>query len=205
MKRIPLLLLALIVTACGALGPASQPTAPPPPTTVATVLVTVVVTQPAPPTPIPSIPPLPSPTLEAPTAAATVAPPPPATSTPQSVTSGLFTNITRSTDAFYLRCAPTEITFSVTSTSPYITTVELYYRMEDKQSVFISAWKNAGVMETEDSVTYTVTLEALDIHPDLRFVQGWFDYQFVGINKLGQVVSRTERFVQEVSFARDCP
>ena len=204
MKRLLILFLAVALTACGAVAPLQFPA---PPTTVATLLVTVIVTQPLPPTAIPSVTsfptPIPTQAAAAPLPTDTTVPPLPATSAP--LTSGLFTDITRSSDSFYLRCAPTEIIFNVTSTSPYIVMAELYYRMQDKQSIEISEWKNAGAMDTDDQVAYTFTLEALDVHPDLRFVRGWLDYQFVGYNKYGDVVSRTERFVQRMSFARDCP
>ncbi|NOZ00147.1 MAG: hypothetical protein GXP40_13250 [Chloroflexi bacterium] len=208
MKKILFLLFAVVLSACGAVAPV-QPTAAPP--VVITVLVPVEVTQPPPPaspTAIPTEPPAPTPTQEMPAAVPTNTPEPEVlpTATAQSGVGGtVFTNVSRSADKFSLNCLPTEITFSLTSVDPYITEVDLYYRMEDQLSGEISTWSNAGKMEPDGNGNYSIVFTALDVNPDLRYENGWLDYQFVGTNKYGDVVGRSQKIVKEVVFTRHCP
>jgi len=136
------------------------------------------------------------------TAAAAVAP----SATPQPAVGGaVFINITRSADAFSLKCSPSEILFKATSNSTYITAAVFYYRMVDKVTNSSSSWNSAGNMEADGAGNYSYNFSALNITPDLRYANGWFEYQLVGLNKGGNVVGRTEKFTKLVTFTLDCP
>jgi hypothetical protein len=98
-----------------------------------------------------------------------------------------------------------QITFEVTSFNASVTDLYFYYRIEDKLTLAISEWKNAGKMEHSGVNKYTITFKALDIHPDLRLDQAWFDYQFVGVNKSEQAVGRSDKLAKLVTFTNECP
>ena len=227
MKKILILALALVLSGCGALTPVT-PTAAPPPTAqvvIATVLVPVVATQP--PTSVPTdtaIPPTPTPqvvvvtatsanTAAAPTA--TSSGPATATATLPSDAGGLskagvvlFTNLTRSGSYFNYRCPPQDITFGVSTSSVYVTEVDLFYRMEDltTQPPTISAWKGLGKMNGDKNGNYTLDVNTLQLSPDLRTsAKSWFDYQFVGIAKDGNSVGNSGKISQQVLYLKDCP
>jgi len=227
MKKILILALALVLSGCGALTPVT-PTAPPPPTAqviIATVLVPVVATQP--PTPVPTdtpVPPTPTPqvivvtatsanTAAAPTAtnggaATATATLPPDAGGLSKAGVVLFNNLTRSGSYFNLRCSPQDITFGVSTTSPYVTEVDLYYRMEDltTQPTTISAWKNYAKMKSDNNGNYTLDVNTLQLSPDLRApAKAWFDYQYVGFTKTGDSVGNSGKISQQVLYLKDCP
>jgi len=232
MKKILILVLALALSGCGALSPVT-PTAAPPPTAqviVATVLVPVVATQP--PSPVPTdtpVPPTPTPQVIVVTAtagAANTAAAPAATTGSGAATatatatlpsdagglakSGevLFSNLTRSGSYFNLRCSPQDITFGVSTSSPYVIEVDLYYRMEDltTQPTTISAWKNFGKMKGDSNGNYTLDVNTLQLSPDLRApAKAWFDYQFVGVTKTGDSVGNSGKISQQILYLKDCP
>jgi hypothetical protein len=113
--------------------------------------------------------------------------------------------MTVSSDTFSLRCAPKEITFDVTATDIYITRVDFYYRIRDKHSNYIPEWSLGGTLETDGGSHFWLTYSGESVKADNRKDFGWFDLQFVGMNKLGQVVGRTEKIVDLVSYTIDCP
>ena len=215
MKRIAFLflVLALVLTACGA------------PTPV-TVIITVVPTnEPAVATEVPPVV-VPTDTLEpvvAPTDTLepvvvptdTLAPAGPTntpapgvapTSTKRSAVGVVFTDITRDVDAFSLRCNPVQINFSLTSINPAITGVIVYYRVYDKNSTLAPPVMIAGPnMDGDKKGHFTLEFKATDIKDDMRIANGWFEYQFVGLNKVGNVVGRSDKIVQEVTFTLECP
>ncbi|MFZ5902541.1 MAG: hypothetical protein ACOYZ8_03190 [Chloroflexota bacterium] len=211
MKRILIATLALALTACSAVVTV-QPT-PVPPTAqvvIATVLVTAVPTE-APPTAIPTATPLPTDTPEpTPTEEPTEAAPtePPAAGGPLTIDpalgGGLFTSMSASSDAFSLRCLPKEITFTVATADPYVVNVYLYYRIEDRQGTYITEWKNGGLMDPQEQGVFTRVFSGEDIHPDLRKHLAWFDVQFIGVNKSDEVVGRSEKIVQLITYTIDC-
>jgi hypothetical protein len=230
MKKILLVSLALVLTACGVVQPVQQV---PPTPVIATVLVTVIPpTEAAPPTAIPlptqapTLPPTevptqvpPTPTAVPPTEAvqptvtqAAAAQPTQGSTGPNtspvafdpSFGGGAFTNMTASTGIFYLRCAPKDIKFDVTTTNVYITTVEMYFRIRDKHSTYVPEWTWGGTLETDGGYHFWITINSERVNPDLRKQQGWYDVEFVGLNKLGDVVGRTEKITDVISFAVDC-
>jgi len=230
MKKILLVSLALVLTACGVVQPVQQV---PPTPVIATVLVTVIPpTEVVPPTaiPLPTQPPTlpptevptqvpPTPTAVPPTEAvqptatqAAAAQPTQGSTGPNtspvafdpSFNGGAFTNMTASTGIFYLRCAPKDIKFDVTTTNVYITTVEMYFRIRDKHSTYVPEWTWGGTLETDGGYHFWITINSEGVNPDLRKQQGWYDVEFVGLNKLGDVVGRTEKITDVISFAVDC-
>jgi hypothetical protein len=217
MKKLLILTLAFILTGCGALAPV--PPTPAPTTTpiieIATVLVTVIPTQE--PTQVPSDTPIPSPTATVPAAAT------PTTAAASSPTLGaapaasgetptlpanaggdLFTNLTRSGNILYLKCLPSDITFGVSTSSVATTEVDFYYRMEDRLSVSISTWKNGGAMKSDKNGNFTVDFQAATVSADLRSHRAWLDYQFVGLNKVGDATGRSLRIVQQITYKIEC-
>jgi hypothetical protein len=219
MKKLFIAILVLALSACVPAAPAAQqpviinvtvvapaapaavdaPTAVPPAATDAPTAV--------PPTDVPTA--VPAAPTDVPTAvppAATAAPEATATNAGQAaVGAAILTDITRSGDAFALKCAPSEITFSVKSANNYITGVQFYYRMVDKINSMSSSWYPSRNLDSVGNGVYTITFSALDINPDVRFDHGWFEYQFVGLSKSGNAVGRTDKFEKQVSFSKECP
>ena len=229
MKKLLLISLALMLAACGVVQPLPQI---PPTPIIATVLVTVFAPTAIPPTsiPLPTLAPTQSPT-EVPTQVLPTAVPPTAvppteavaaqpTPTTQSNSAapvstgpvaiepsfngGSFKDITASTGLFSLRCEPKSIKFDVTTTDVYITTVEMYFRLRDKHSTDIPAWSWAGTLDTDGLYHFWITVNGESINPDLRKHQGWYDVEFVGLNKVGDAIGRTEKIVDVISYAIDC-
>lgn len=220
MKRALTLALGLILSACSALPAAPTPTAAPtstPVVVVQTVVVTVIPTEaptlPPTPTPVPTATAMPTPTT-APAAAApaaaqapTLAPAAgesPTATLPANAGGDLFTNLTRSGDHFALKCLPETITFGVHTDNFYATEVDVYYRIEDRLSVSISNWHNVGAMTSDKNGNFTIDLPASAVDPDLRSHRAWFDYQFVGVNKVGDAVGRSARIVKQITYTIDC-
>jgi hypothetical protein len=59
-------------------------------------------------------------------------------------------------------------------------------------------------MQATSNGTFSLTISGETIHPDLRKALAWFDFQFVGLNKGGAAVGRTEKIVQIVTYTIDC-
>lgn len=223
MNRAMTLALTIVLAACGPLVGTASPTAPStaaPAVIVQTVLVTVVATEPATDTPTAAAAPTLTPqvivitatplaagsTQSATTSAVTSqAPSSAATATlPADAGGGLFTNLTRSSDHFALKCQPDTITFGVSTSNVYVTGVDLYYRIQDRLSVSISTWQWGGGMVSDKHGNFTADWPASRVDKDLRSHRAWFDYQFVGLNKLGQAVGRSARIVKQISYTIDC-
>ncbi len=231
MKRIVVAVLAFVLTGCAGLAPAAAPTTAStasPVVIVQTVLVTVIPTQMptevATATPLPTLTPqvivvtatypvevpfiTASPQFSSGLAASAVTgtvPLGPATATlPINAGGEIFTNLTRSTDHFSLRCQPGTLTLGLSTSNPYVVEVDLFYRIEDRMSVSISEWKNAGKMQTDKNGNFILDFPASGVNPDLRSHKGWFDYEFVGVNKLGDVVGRSAIIPRQVTYIIDC-
>ena len=232
MKKIIILalVLATALTACDGFNSQSQDPAAVPPT-AEVVVVTVEVTAPpgqAPPTPLSFTAPLPTLTPVPPTqavaapvelspvpaVAAPIEPSPapgvqPATSGPimidASMNGGVFENMSVSGDKFSLRCAPKEILFDLYTTDVYITIVELYYRVRDKHSNFVPGWARGATFETDGGNHFWLTFSGENVKADNRKEFGWFDFEFVGVNKYGDVVGRSKKIEGLVSYSIDCP
>jgi hypothetical protein len=210
MKQLLFLILIFALTACGA-APVAQPTAAPQQPVVVTVVVPAT-SAPAAASTATEVPAAAPAATEAPAAAPTeaptAAPEVAATATlPPAVGADVFNNFTRSGDTFSLTCSPSQITFGATSLNPYTKKAEFHYRMIDKLNSMSSKWYSGGNMTDDGKGNYTITFTALDVNADVRYEHGWFEYQFVAINKTGNVVGRTEKelFQQQVTFTKDCP
>ena len=217
MKRLTLILLVFLLAGCSALQPVPptpQPTPIPPTPQVilATVLVTVIPTDAPTLVPVPTNTPLP--TLDLPTQ--TIAEVTPATETstpvgggpvtvPASLNGSSFASITLSGSRFSLRCEPKTIFFDLTVSDLNVSVVEFYYRIRDKASTYVPDWSRGASLQADNGGHFFLTFGADQVVPDNRKANGWFDIQFVGLNKLGQVVGRTEKIVDLVTYTLDCP
>ena len=224
MKKVVTLVLvfAIALTACDALALPTQapvqPTSVPP--TAEVIVVTVVMpvevtaqstAAPSSPAPTETQPPTSVPTEAAPAEAnPTEAAPTEAASTDGPVSldaalwGGYFKDVTYSNPSFSLRCPPKEITFTATVNDPSISAVDFYYRIEDRKGTTISEWKNGGRMQPTGNGAFSLTISGEFVHPDLRKALAWFDFQLIGLSKLGAAVGRTEKIMQIVTYTIDC-
>lgn len=224
MRKIVFISLALMLAACGVVQPVQQEQATP---IIATVLVTVIApTEVVPPTaiPLPTQAPTDIPTLAptetlAPTATTaatnTVAP---ASAGVQSsdltpvfvdntLGKGVFANITFSSDLITLNCYPREFEITMTALHPDVTRAEMYYRVLEAPSFFrYSDWFLVGNLNSDGKGGFYTTFKATDISPDWRSLdQAVIEFQFVGVNKGGGTVDRTQKIERLVSYYKECP
>lgn len=216
MKKIVLLFLAVALTACVAPAteqPAQPTVAPPEPTPTPIVIVeTVIVIATQAPTEVPP------PTAVQPTAIPPTQPPAPTAEVvvptvaggpvvvDNTLGGGWFVNMTRTADAFSLRCQLSkDITFSVTPADASITEVNFYYRTQDRSTGAVFDWQNAGRMLRDANGNFTLLFSGESVNPNFRKPSAWFDYQFIGISSSGGVVGRSEKIEQQVSYTFDCP
>jgi hypothetical protein len=147
-----------------------------------------------------------------PAAAATASPPAPTALASEATAplpadaggGGTFTNMTRSADKFSLRCQPDALTFGVSASNPYVASVDLYYRIQDRLSVSISNWQFGGSMESDKHGNFTLAFPASRVDPDLRSHRAWFDYQFVAVNKVADALGRSAKISKQVTYTIDC-
>ena len=225
MKKALTITLAFLLAACGVVQPAQQEQ----PTPIVQTVVVVATTEAAPPTAIslptqaPTFTPLPT---ETPTTAPTNTPEPTATTAQQQAVAastdasglvpvnvdnalgkGVFTNITFSSDKLTLQCFPREIEIKMTAALPEITRVEMYYRIVDAPSgLYPSEWMLVGNLGTDNKGTFYTTFAAEAINPTFRGLDNaWVDFQFVGINKGGAAVDRTQKIERLVNYYKACP
>lgn len=224
-KALPIIL-ALLLTACGTVQPVVQQEQSTP---IIQTVVVVATTEAAPPTAIPL--PTQAPTntpipTETPTTASTNTAEPTATAEQQAAIAaptdasglipvnvdnllgkGVFTNITFNTDKLTLNCFPREMEISMKAALPEITRVEMYYRIIDAPSgLYPSEWLLVGNLGTDNKGTFYTTFKALDINPNFRGLDNaWIDFQFIGINKGGAAVDRTQKIERLVTYFKNCP
>jgi hypothetical protein len=213
MKKFFILLLAVVLAACGTPAAPTEAVAP---TAVQPVVVTVVVepTQaPVQPTAAPAEPVVVTvvvqPTQAPAQPVATEAPAQPAAggaiALDDNLGRGVFTNMTMSSNTVTLRCNPRDITFNVTTSNGSIKDVMFYYRIADLDRLYPSEWKAFGEMTNNGNGNFTLTFKGEDVHPDLRVDGSWLDFQFVGLAKSGDVVDRSDKFQSLVKYTFDCP
>jgi len=216
MKKLAILLLAIVLAACGApVAPTEQAVAP---ASAEPVVVTVVVE----PTQAPVEPTAPAPAepivvtvvveaTQVPEAAA-----PPAEAPVQSsddtalkldevLGKGVFTNMTVSDSNLTLRCAPRFVTFNVTALNTAITDVLFYYRITDLNRQYPKEYKNFGKMTAVGNGNFALDFSGENVHPDVRIDGAWLDFQFVGLAKSGDVVDRSQVIESFIKYTLDCP
>lgn len=218
MKKILLISLSILLAACGVVQPVQQELPTP---IVQTVVVTVIApTEIVPPTAVPSeIPPTVAPTE---TIVPTLPPQPteilptldPATSNTGLVAvnvdnnlgKGVFTNIAFSSDTISLRCFPREMQISITPNLQDITDAVIYYRVIDNPAgLYPSEWQNLGEMDKDSNGNFVFTFKGETVHPNLRLDKAWIDFQFIGLNKGGAAVDRTQKIERLVTYLKECP
>jgi len=210
MKKLAIVLFAVVLAACGApaAAPTEQAVAPEP-------LVVTVLVEPTqvPPTAAPAEPVVVTVVVEATQAPAAAAPPTEAPAADPNAAipldnalgKGVFTNMTMSTSNFTLRCAPRDITFNITTSNTAIDDVIFYYRVADLARLYPSEWKAFGSMTKNGGGNFTLTFTGEDVHPNLRVDGSYVDFQFVGLAKSGDVVDRSEKIESLVKYTFDCP
>ncbi|WKZ35441.1 MAG: hypothetical protein QY332_17655 [Anaerolineales bacterium] len=216
MKKVLLISLALVLTACGVVQPVQQEQPTP---VIATVLVTVVPpTEALPPTAIqlPTQEPTALPTealaptdVPQPTEVAGIQPASLANLNPVAVDfalgKGVFGDINFSSDTLSLRCFPREMEISMTAILPDIVRAEMFYRIVDPMQR-TSEWFLVGSMTPDIKGNFSITFKATDINPDYRVLQtAWIDFQFAGVNRGGGVVDRTQKIEKLVTYYKECP
>lgn len=219
MKKFLLITMSILLAACGVVQPVQQEQPTP---VIQTVVVTVIApTEIVPPTAVPTeIPPTAVPTE---TLVPTLPPQPtealptvdPATSNnglvPVNVGNdlgkGVFINITFSSDIVSLRCFPREMQITVTPNLQDIREAVMYYRIVDKPAgLYPSEWQNLGEMQEDSNGNFIFTFKGETIHPNFRVLEeAWIDFQFIGINRGGGVVDRTQKIERLVTYYKDCP
>jgi len=219
MKKVVILILAVMLAACSTpAAPTEQPVAAvvEPSATPVVIVQTVVVeatqapTEAVAPTPQPPVvvTVVVQPTQEPAQPAATVAQPA-AGNAPIAIDTalgrGVFTNMTMSSNAFTLRCSPRDITFNITTPNIDIVDAVFYYRIVDVKRQYPSEWKAFGKMVANGNGNFTLTFTGENVNPDIRIDGSWFDFQFVGLAKSGDVVDRSEKIEQLVKYTFDCP
>jgi len=122
---------------------------------------------------------------------------------------GVFINMTMSGNTFTFRCFPRDITFNITANDSAIKDAAMFYRMVDKpDALYPSAWQGPIPMVNNGGGNFSIVFSGEDVKADLRqFDEAWFDFQFVGLNKGGAVVSggRTQKIERLVTYMKDCP
>ena len=217
MRKIFILFVVLALAACGAPAPVATEQAvaalPEPSQTPVVIVQTVVVeatqvpAQPAPVEPVVVtvvVEPTQAPAVAAPTEA-------PATdgSAPIALDNvlgaGVFINMTMSGNAFTLRCFPRDITFNITANDAAIKEAVLFYRIVDKpDALYPSEWKGPVAMVDNGGGNFSIVFSGENVNENLRLDEAWFDFQFVGLNKGGGVVDRTQKIERLVTFTKDC-
>lgn len=221
MKKILLIVMSMLLAACGVVQPVQQEQATP---VVQTVVVTFIPpTEALPPTSIPTatlapteVPtntPLPTNTVE-PTVSTSLSPV--ATVGTSDLTpvyvdnilgKGVFADITFSSNRVTLNCYPREFEITIRAIHPDVTRAELYYRVLEAPTLFrYSDWFLLGNMNTDGNGNFFITFKATDIKPDWRALeQAFLEFQFIGINKGAGVVDRTQHIEKAVAYYKDCP
>lgn len=180
--------LVIIVTATGGQAAAPAATAVPSDTPVAAAAAPTDTAAPGGPTVTP-----------VPAQEATATPPP-------AIGASVFANFVQTGDHFSLKCAPGQITLAATSLDlKHIVAAYVSYRLTDKNTGASTGWGAPVKMSGDALGNYTINFTALDIKPDFRLKNAWFDYQFIGLNSSSNVVGRSPIFSQKVTFTSACP
>ena len=83
--------------------------------------------------------------------------------------------------------------------------VDLFYRLAYQNSSLTTNWVDVGKMVSDGAGHFTFDFKAGMIPSDLRSQTAWVDYQFIGLNRSLQVIGRSARISQQVTFKPNCP
>jgi hypothetical protein len=220
MKKIAILMLAAILAACSApVAPTQAPVAAviEPSATPVVVIQTVVVEATQAPTEVPpptAVPPTVAPVVVTVVVQPTTAPVQPAPAQPSgdapialddALGKGVFTNMTMSNNTLTLRCSPRDITFNITTPNIDIVDVVFYYRIVDLKRLYPKEWKAFGKMDANGNGNFSLTFKGEDVDPNWRLDGSWFEFQFVGLAKSGNVVDQSQKIQELVKYTYDCP
>lgn len=118
---------------------------------------------------------------------------------------GVFVNMNMSSDSLTLRCSPREITFNVKANLPDIVDALIYYRIVDNPAgLYPSEWQNGGKMKGDGNGNFTLVFSGSDVNENLRLDKAWLDVQFVGLNKGGAAIDRTQKIERLITYRKDC-
>ena len=226
MKKLVLLLLVLVLTACTSAtevptqAAVAAPTEVLPTSTPVVLVQTVVVEATQAPTEVPptAVPPTAAPVVVTVVVEPTQAPATQAPALAPADTSnglimvdnvlgaGYFSDMTRNSSQLSLRCQLyKEVTFKVKPTVDTITQVQFYYRIVDRSTGTAFEWQNFGKMIGEADGTFSLVFNGEQVNADSRRPNAWLDYQFIGLSKTGDVVGRTEKIEKQITYTFECP
>jgi hypothetical protein len=117
----------------------------------------------------------------------------------------IFSNVSHSTDTMHLECDPLEIIFDVTISDPNVDSVDFFFRMKDKATGLVNDWSNGEKMKTPGNGNFEFILQAAAIPNEARYKEAWLQYQFVAVNRLGQNISHSQIFADQIIFTPACP
>jgi hypothetical protein len=117
----------------------------------------------------------------------------------------IFSNLSHSTDTLHLECDPLEIIFDVTISDPNVDSVNFFFRMKDRATGLVNDWSNGEKMKTPGNGNFEFILRAAAIPNEARYKEAWLQYQFVALNKLGQNISHSRIFADQIIFTPACP
>ena len=222
MKKLAILVLAVIVTACAAPATPTQEAAPAvvePSATPVVVVQTVIVEATQAPTDVPpptAVPPTAvPPTAEQVVVTVVVQPTTAAVTDPNAANGtiaidnalgrGVFTNMSMTSANLTLRCSPRDVTFNITTPNGDIKDAVFYYRVVDLKRLYPSEWKAFGKMVANGNGNFTLVFTGENVSSDLRIDGSYIDFQFVGLSNSGDVVDRSDKIQSLLKYTFDCP
>lgn len=119
-----------------------------------------------------------------------------------------LTEIKVSTDQIYYGgdCSPKDVTFEVTVSQPEkVYSVLLFVRLRNQKSGVQSVWNTGLAMHPSGGGHYDYKLRAVNIPSYKEYDPAWLQYQFVLTNTQGDVIGRTQIFLDRIKFQRVCP
>jgi hypothetical protein len=118
---------------------------------------------------------------------------------------GVFVNMTMSSDTLTLRCFPREITFNIKANLPDIADALMAYRIVDNPAgQYPSAWQSNIKMKGDGNGNFSIVFGGDDVNENLRLDKAWLDVQFIGLNKGGAAVDRTQKIERLITYRKDC-
>jgi len=119
-----------------------------------------------------------------------------------------LTQISISTDQIYYGgdCSPKDVTFEVTVSQPEkVYSVLLFVRLRNQKSGVQSVWNTGLAMHPSGGGRYDYKLRAVNVPSYKEYDPAWLQYQFVLTNTQGDVIGRTQIFLDRIKFQRVCP